>query len=525
MSPLRLSWRLVWRGATIWSVLIVVTVFSGALGYKAAYRSEAARRLFVATLGHSRALDALYGQGLKLDTPGGFTAWRYGTAIFVVASLWTLLAVTRLLRGEEEQGRADPLLAAPVRPRRLLGAQLVALAVGVGMLALGTTAGCLAAALPATGSVLLGVACGAVAATFGGLAMVSSQLFDSRRRAAGVVGALLGASFILRALGDGSDRARWLVWASPIGWAEELHPFATNRPAPLLLLFGMSAGLIGLAFWLRGYRDTGDSVVQASTRTRRMRPVASASRLDWRLARGGLLAWVSGVLFYGLLLGYLAGDIARFARGDKNINDLMARLGGASVLTVNGFLGLTFSLVGVVLAVYAGSQISAGRSLESDGHVEPLVTGGVSRVRWLSTRAGVGVLSTVVLAVCAGVSAWAGAELSGEGARLASAVGGALNVVPVAMVFGGLTVLAFGAVPRYTAATAFGAVAVTYLIQFVGAIANAPGWFLDLSPFQHVAAVPFHPVNVTSTLIMLGSAMVLFVLGTASFRRRDLAEI
>ncbi len=256
-----------------------------------------------------------------------------------------------------------------------------------------------------------------------------------------------------------------------------------------------------------------------------MRPVGSASRLDWRLARGGLLAWASGVLFYGLLLGYLAGDIARFARTDKSINDLMARLGGASVLTVDGFLGLTFALVAVVLAVYAGSQISAGRTLESDGRVEPLVAGGVSRARWLSTRAGVGVASTVTLALCAGVSAWAGAELSGEGAHLVSAVGGALNVVPVALVFGGLTVLAFGFAPRFTAATAFGAVAVTYLIQFIGAVANAPGWFLDLSPFQHVAAVPFRPVNVTSTLIMLGVAVASFALGTAAFRRRDLAEI
>ncbi len=211
------------------------------MAYKAAYRTEASRRLFVATLGHSRALAALYGRGLKLDTPGGFTAWRYGTAIYVVASLWTLLTVTRLLRGEEEQGRAEPLLAAPVRPRRLLGAQLAAAGVGVGLLALGTTIGCLAAQLPAAGSVLLGVACGAVAATFGGLAMVSSQLFDSRRRAAGVVGALLGASFILRALGDGSTRVTWLVWVSPIGWAERLEPFVTDRVAPLLLLLVLSA--------------------------------------------------------------------------------------------------------------------------------------------------------------------------------------------------------------------------------------------------------------------------------------------
>ena len=525
MSLFRLSWRLVWRGAAIWCALLVITLFSGATAYVKAYPSEHSRQILAATFGTSRALDALYGVARQLDTPGGFIAWRYGTAVYVVAALWVLLAVTRLLRGEEEQGRADPLLAGPVSRARLLTAQLAAIGVGVALLAVSTTLGCLAARLPVGGSVLLGVACGGVAATFGGLAAVSSQLFDSRRRAAGVVGALLGLAFILRAIGDGSSDARWLVWVSPIGWAEKTGAFVDNRTAPLLPLVLLPIVLVGFAFWLQERRDTGDSIVRASTRETRMRPVRSALALDWRLARGALLAWVGGVVFYGVLLGYLAGDIANFARQDKSVNDLFARLGGASVITVDGFLGLTFSIVGVVLAVYAGSQISAGRTLESDGRVEPVVAAGVSRARWLSTRAGVGVGSTLALAVCAGASAWAGAQLSGVGAHLVSAVGGALNVVPVALVFGGLTVLAFGVAPRFTAATAFGAVTVAYLIQFIGAVAKAPGWFLDLSPFQHVAAVPFRDVNVTSTLIMLAVALALFAVGTLAFRRRDLTEI
>jgi len=181
--------------------------------------------------------------------------------------------------------------------------------------------------------------------------------------------------------------------------------------------------------------------------------------------------------------------------------------------------------VAVVLAVYAGSQISSGRTLESDGRVEPLVAAGVSRTRWLATRACVGAMSTIVLAVCAGAFAWVGTQLSGEGAQLTSAVGGSLNTVPVALLFGGLAALAFGAAPRLTAAVAFGAVAVTYLIQLVGAIAKAPSWVLDLSPFEHVAAVPFHPVNTTATIVMLAGALVLFGLGAFAFRRRDLAEL
>ena len=525
MSLFRLTWRLSWRGAVIWTVVIAITVFAGALAYDSAYSTQLERSVFVATLGHSRALQALYGPPLRLDTTGGFVSWRYGTAVYLVAGLWALLTVTRVLRGEEEQGRADPLLAAPVRPRRLLAAQLAALCLGVVLLALGTTVGCLAAGLAVAGSVLFGAGCAGVALVFVGLAAVASQLWDSRRRAAGVVGALLGVAFILRALGDGASRGRWLVWTSPIGWAQRLEPFVGNRAAPLALLLSLAALLIGSAFWLRARRDAGAGVIASSTREGRMRPVRSAPALDWRLARGGLVAWASGVAFYGVLLGYLAGDIAEFARKDKNVSDLFARLGGSSVLTVNGFLGLTFSLVAVVLAVYAGSQISSGRTLETEGRVEPVVAAGVSRIRWLSTRATVGALSTITLALCAGAFAWIGTQLSGEGAHLTGAMGGALNTVPIALLFGGLTVLAFGVVPKLTTAVAYGAVAVTYLIQFIGAIANAPSWILDPSPFPHLAAVPFHSVNVTATCIMLAVALALFALGTMAFRRRDLTEL
>ena len=525
MSPFRLSWRLSWRGAVIWSAVLAITLFAGAEAYRSAYRDETARRLLVATLGHSRALEVLYGPPLRLDTVGGFAAWRYGTAVYVVAGLWTLLTVTRLLRGEEEQGRAEPLLTGRVRSYQLLAAQLAAIGVGVAVLAFGTAIGCLAAGLPLAGSALYGAGCAGVAAVFAGLSAVASQLWDSRRRAAGVVGAVLGAAFILRAFGDGASHAHWLVWVSPIGWGQRLYPFVYDRTAPLLLLYGVAALLVGWSFWLRSLRDAGAGVITSSTRERRMRPVRTAAALDWRLARGGLVAWLVGVAAYAVLLGYMAGDIADFARKDRSVNAMFARLGGSSVVTVNGFLGLTFSLLAVVLAVYAGSQVSSGRTLESEGRVEPLVAGGVSRVRWLATRAGLGALFTIVLAVCAGVFAWVGTQWSGVGAHLTSAVGGALNTVPVALLFGGLTVAAFGVVPRLTAAVAFGAVAVTYLVQFIGAIAKAPSWVLDLSPFNHVAAVPFHPVNLTATLVMLAGALALFGFGTLAFRRRDLAEL
>src|SRR5262245_38146207 len=78
-------------------------------------------------LAENPALRALYGVPFDLSTAGGFTAWRIGQFLAVVAGLWAVMATTRVLRGEEEAGRWDLALAGPIGRGRLVGATLAAL--------------------------------------------------------------------------------------------------------------------------------------------------------------------------------------------------------------------------------------------------------------------------------------------------------------------------------------------------------------------------------------------------------------
>ena len=66
------------------------------------------------TLLENPAVRALYGMPFDVTNAGGFTVWRVGTFLCVFAGLWALMATTRVLRGEEEAGRWDLLLTAPV---------------------------------------------------------------------------------------------------------------------------------------------------------------------------------------------------------------------------------------------------------------------------------------------------------------------------------------------------------------------------------------------------------------------------
>ena len=228
-------------------------------------------------------------------------AWRYGTFIGVVAGVWALLAVSRLVRGEEEAGRSDVLLAAPIRRRGLLARQLVAALAGALVLGLAVALGALGSALPAGGSLLFAAGAASEAMTFGALAALASQLFGERRRAAGWTGIVLGASYLLRAVGDGSNGRAWMVWLSPLGWAERLSPFRDALLVGLVPLIAVPLVLVGASLWLCDHRDVGQGVLTDTGEGRTdTRPMTSPLALDLRLSRGRFLAWAEAMGAYGV---------------------------------------------------------------------------------------------------------------------------------------------------------------------------------------------------------------------------------
>src|SRR5450756_3170018 len=71
-----------------------------------------------------------------------------------------------------------------------------------------------------------------------------------KRQASGIAGAALGLSYLLRAIGDSSSgqRLQWLSWLSPIGWGQQVRPFAGERWWVMTLLFGVAVALAAGAY-------------------------------------------------------------------------------------------------------------------------------------------------------------------------------------------------------------------------------------------------------------------------------------
>ena len=67
-------------------------------------------------------------------------------------------------------------------------------------------------------------------------------------------------------------------------------------------------------------------------------------------------------------------------------------------------------------------------------------------------------------------------------------IGAALAQLPAVWILGALVAALFGLAPRALAGV--GALAACLLLWFLGPLLDLPGWVLDLSPYQHVPAVP-----------------------------------
>jgi ABC-2 type transport system permease protein len=526
-APAALTWRLVRRGTIAWSAVGVVSLVAGASVYRTAYATPAARALFAASFGSSRGLDALYGPADRLDTVGGFLWWRYSATLAVVAGLWGVLATTRVLRGDEDQGRAELLLTGEWPPVRLLRTQLAVLLGSVAGIGLTTALACVTSGLGPGVSAAYGAAVFLGGALFVSLAALVSQLVDTRRRAVGLTGSVLAAAYLVRALADGAPDLRWAAWCSPLGWVSRIAPFAESAGASRIvaaaLLVAVTAGASAGALQLRQHRDVGAGLLAGDRGSTHQRRMASLGALDRVLGRAGLIGWCVGTAAAGLVLGFIAADIARAVADNASLDEQTASLTGRSLASVRGFVGLSFGLVAVIAALYAGAQVVTARRGEADGTLTNLLTNGVSRRRWYLTRIAGAATTVVVLVMVAALSMWAGVRLSGSPLSLIDGLLGGLNTLPVAATFLGASALCLGLAPRGVAGVAYGSVAAAYTLLLVTSLGHAPRWIIDLSPFSHLSPVPAAPANRWAGVVMVAIGLAAVALGTAGFERRDIA--
>ncbi len=266
------------RSGILWGLLFASIVAASAAGYASTFPTAASRDTLARSFGSNAGLAALLGPARRLDTVAGFTAWRTMGVMSIVGAFWGLLAATRLLRGEEEAGRWELLLAGQTTRRGATAQAVVGLGVGAVALWAVTAMGTWAVGLSPdvgfslTGSLFLATALVASAVVFLAVGALSSQLAATRRQANAIGAAVFGVAFLVRMVADSASQLKWLRWASPLGWVEELRPLTGSRPLALLPLGLAAALLAGGAIGLAARRDVGAGALPAAIPARRVSP-------------------------------------------------------------------------------------------------------------------------------------------------------------------------------------------------------------------------------------------------------------
>ncbi len=514
---LRLALRLDRVRLPIWVVVLGILPALTAANYQKLYPTQADLEAASVIISNP-SLEAIGGPLFDVSI-GGVTTWKIATTMFIMAALMSMLTVVRHSRTEEETGRAELVGATVVGRYAPLTAALLTAAIAdaaVGGLA---TLGLIGIGLPVAGSVAFGLATTLAGLMFGAIAAVTAQLATSARTANAIASAVLGAAFLLRAVGDAGPDA--VNWFSPLGWMVHMRPYGGEQWTFAVAALALIAVLGVVSYRLVARRDVGAGLMPDRPAPAQAAPgLRTPIALAWRLHKGLLIGWGVGIFVTGAVFGGVGKSVSGNFEINDQVTQMLERLGGTAAFT-DSFFGAVMGITAVSVAAYTVQATLRMRAEESSGRVEPLLATDVGRLQWTASHLLFSLLGTAFILALAGVGMGltygASTDDMGQVARL---LGAAIVHVPATWVLAGFGVFLFGLAPR-SSSLAWAALIVCVVLLMLGAFLGLPQWAVDLSPFEHTPKLPGAAFSVWPLVLLTGVAAALGAAGLAGFRRRD----
>jgi ABC-2 type transport system permease protein len=505
-------WMLLW-----WSLGAALLYWSQAVSVDGLYDSQADLDRAAASMESNAGFIAMTGPARALNTVGGQVTWQSAAFGAIVAGLMSMFLVGRHTRAEEESGRDEMLRAAAVgRQSTTTAAFLTALIANTllgGLVALSL----IAYPLAFGDSLALGVGVALCGFFFSGVALLAAQLTSTTRAMYGITGAAIGLAYVLRAIGDVGTPA--LSWMSPIGWYQAMHAFSGLRwwPALLLLVAAVSVAAAAYAVFLR--RDYGSGVLASRPGPARAgsalaRPVG----LAWRLQRGPVIGWATGMFLGGVGYGTLGDDVESLLGDSDLATDMFAQGGGA---LVDAFYATMILMLAIIGAGFAISSALRPHGEEQTGRVDSLLATGLRRRDWLLGHVTVTLAGTALMLLVAGVGMGVGYSLvTGDAGALDDYVLPTLGHLPGVLVLAAVARLLFGLAPAAAFLSWLG-LAFSLVVMMFAEVFRMPQWLQDVSPFEHLAPMPAEDFRLAPFVAVTVVAAALSVVGQIAFQRRD----
>ncbi|MHB8459950.1 MAG: hypothetical protein ACYDAK_02720 [Candidatus Limnocylindrales bacterium] len=480
-------------------------------------------------------IQGLAGKAVNIGTLGGYITWKYGTFFAMIASLWSILALSATLATEARRGSLEFVASAPFGKRRLalekLAAHLTAV-VGAMMIvafsawlagaAFGTQPG---DAIPPQAAIGFALWVGLVALASGGLAFALAP-FLGRAGAAGIAGFVLVAGYLLngyQASVPAFAGPASLTWFS---WTADQLPLAGRYDwASLLPVAIVAFGLCGVGVEAFARRDVGAT---RSVRTPGLPravlglrgPVgrAFAERLP------SALAWGLALGIFGLVMAAASRSLAdAMARSPDLATTFRAIFPTFDITSAGGFLQLLIQLELIVVGFAAATLVAGWASDETSGRLEMLLATPLARRTW-AVGSGIGAflaiaIMTIVFAVGVGI----GAFMAGSDALTPMAGSVTLGLYAAALAGIGFGI---GGLVRTTIAAEIVALIVTatFLVDLLAPALKLPGWVHQLALTAHMGQPMVGSWDIGGVVACLVLAVGGLAVGGWGMRRRDVAS-
>lgn len=478
-------------------------------------------------------LQGLAGRPANVESLGGYVNYKYGTFFPLVASLWSILALSGTLAAEARRGSLDFVAATPVTRRRigaekLLGHVTVVAVAGVLIFLSLVLAGSFAT-LPGD-EISVAMAAGyalwlcLLALAAGSVAFALAQ-FLGRGAAVGIAGAVTFAGFLLSGYRAAIPELAPFANLTWFGWTANHLPLAgafdwvSLVPVAVVVII---LSVVGIEAFSR--RDLG-----ATSQVPMPRLPDALVGLGGPTARtagqtlSSALAWGIGLGVFGLLIAGSGRSFVEQLDKSPDFDRLLATIfPNIDIASVGGFLQLVFVEFGLVLAGLAAATLVAGwASDESSGRLEMLLSTPLTRGRW-AVSGGLGLVIAVAVVTALAMAGIAlGASMTGG--EIATPVLGTLSLGLYALAMVGIGVAIAGVVGGGVAGPAVAIVTVVmWFLDIIGPAMKLPDALHELALSAHYGMPMLGRWDAAGVVASLALAVGGVALGAWGFRRRDL---
>ncbi|EDL66362.1 ABC transporter permease [Bacillus sp. SG-1] len=507
----------------IWIVSLAILSYMTAGAFKGLYPTKESRQAIAETM-MNPAMTAMLGKSYGIDnyTYGAMFAHEMLLFTAIAVAIMSILLTVRHTRAEEEEGRIEMIRSLPVgRLANLNGTLLVvaltnvllAFIVGLGLYAMGIES------IDLKGSLLYGAALGSTGLFFSGVTSVFAQLSDSSRGTIGFSFTILGAAYLVRAVGDVSNET--LSWFSPLGWILGSEVYVNNYWWPIILTAAVSLALMFLALYLNSIRDIGSGFLP-SRPGKRFASVflQSPFGLAVRLQRTGMITWGVGMLLMGVSYGSVFGDLESFFNEIEMMQQLLPSADGFSL--TEQFTAKIMSVLAIISTVPALMVVFKLKGEEKAQRTEHILARPVSRTRLLGSYLALSLIVSIVMQGIAaiGLGVTADAVLD-KGIGLTTFLEAGMVYLPAIWMVIALGVLLVGFLPNLTGVT-WMYLGYSFFVIYLGGLFQFDEWVGNLSPFGHIPELPIEKMNILSISTLTLIALVVMAAGFVGYNRRDI---